>query len=84
MKMVIRRYELYASRTRGKWSEYPEIIRHAPAGWKAAHQENAEYEEILEEQECEVSEKAFRKAWTRLLTKVAEIDPPGVDYSSFI
>ena len=46
---------------------------HQQTGWKAAHQEKAEYEEILEEQECEVSEKAFRKAWARLLTKVFEI-----------
>jgi len=33
----IRRYGLYASRTRGKWTEHPEIIRHAPTGWKAGY-----------------------------------------------
>ena len=36
----IRRFGLYASRTRGKWMEHPEIIRHASSGWKAAQQEN--------------------------------------------
>jgi hypothetical protein len=71
----IRRYGLYASRIRGKWLEHPEIVRHAPAGWKAAHQEKSSDEEILEEDECEVSGKASRQAWARLLNKIYEIDP---------
>ena len=53
----IRRYGLYASRTRGKWSEHPEIVRHAPAKWKAAHQEIPSDEEILEEDSCEIPKK---------------------------
>ncbi len=32
----IRWYGLYASRTRGKWPEHPEVVRHAPEGWEAA------------------------------------------------
>jgi hypothetical protein len=42
---------------RGKWSEYPEIVRHAPAKWKAVHEEIPSDEEILEEDSCEISEK---------------------------
>ena len=71
----IRRYGLYASRTRGKWIEHTEIIRHAPAGWKEAHREEAIHEEIIGEEESEVSDRASRRAWTRLLARVYEIDP---------
>ena len=31
----IRRYGLYASRTKGKWPDMPHVMRFAPAGWKA-------------------------------------------------
>ena len=30
----IRRYGLYASRTKGKWPDLPHVVRLAPAGWK--------------------------------------------------
>jgi hypothetical protein len=33
----IRRYGLYASRTKGKWPDMPHVMRLAPAGWKAEH-----------------------------------------------
>ena len=71
----IRRYGLYASRTRGKWTEHPEIIKHAPSGWKAAQQESSGNEKTIDEEESEVSDRTSRKAWARLLTKVYEIDP---------
>ena len=71
----IRRYGLYASRTKGKWTEHPEIIRHAPGGWKAAHQELCAEAEMPDETECDISGKACRKAWARLLAKIYEIDP---------
>ena len=31
----IRRYGLYASRTKGKWPDMPHVMRLAPAGWEA-------------------------------------------------
>ena len=49
----IRRYGLYALRTRGKWTEHPEVIRHVPEGWKAAQQELSPDEEMPEEDECD-------------------------------
>jgi hypothetical protein len=70
----IRRYGLYASRTRGKWNEMPVVAANAPEGWKAAQEDILEIEGINEE-ECEVTDKASRKAWARLLAKVYEIDP---------
>jgi len=33
-KQYIRRYGLYASRTRGVWQLYPYIVRFAPFKWK--------------------------------------------------
>ena len=71
----IRRYGLYASRTKGKWSEHPEIMRHAPEGWKAAQQFLPLDEGVPDESECDISNKAGRKAWARLLAKIYEIDP---------
>ena len=71
----IRRYGLYASRTRGKWTEHPEIIKHAPSGWKAEQQESSGNEKTIDVEESEVSDRTSRKAWARLLTKVYEIDP---------
>lgn len=64
-----------ASRTKGKWTEHPEIVRHAPEGWKTAPQDLTIDEDIPEETECDISGKASRKAWARLLAKVYEIDP---------
>ena len=71
----IRRYGLYASRTKGKWSEHQEIIRHAPEGWKRAQNNLTKDGEMPEESECDISGKACRKAWARLLAKIYEIDP---------
>ena len=71
----IRRYGLYASRTRGEWPKHPEVVRHAPEGWKAAQQSLPLEEELSEEAECDISEKASRKTWARLLAKIYEIDP---------
>ena len=70
-------YCLYASRTKGKWKEHPEIIMHAPEGWKATQQkqEVCTIEESVKEEECTVTEKASRKAWARLIAKIYEIDP---------
>ena len=71
----IRRYGLYASRTRGKWLEHPEVVRHALEGWKAAQKTLPLEGEVPEEAECDISEKASRKTWARLIAKIYEIDP---------
>ena len=86
----IRRYGLYASRTRGKWAEHPEIVRHAPGKWKANQLESFSDEESLEDETgCNISTKACRKglvrtfgscstmqpAWARMLARIDEINP---------
>ncbi|MDA3955667.1 transposase [Oceanispirochaeta sp.] len=70
----IRRYGLYASRTRGKRSEHPDVVRHAPEGWKAAQQILSLEDELPEETECDISEKASRKAWARLISMIYDIN----------
>src|SRR6056297_303259 len=35
---LIRRYGLYASRTKGRWHEMRWVTERAPEGWRAAHQ----------------------------------------------
>ena len=71
----IRRYGLYASRTRGKWKEHPEIVRYAPNGWKAIYLESLPDEEIPDETEYSISTKSYKKSWARMLAKIYEINP---------
>lgn len=71
----IRRYGLYASRTRGKWIEHPEIVKYAPNGWIANQQESFSEEDFPDETECNISSKACKRAWARMLVKIYEINP---------
>jgi hypothetical protein len=43
---LIRRYGLYASRTKGRWAEMPWVAERAPEGWKTAHQHQAGGEDL--------------------------------------
>lgn len=76
---LIRRYGLYASRTKGRWEQMPWVAERAPEGWKAAHQYNAATKvlgcEPLTGGEEEVEVNARKRAWARLLAKVYEVDP---------
>ncbi len=76
---LIRRYGLYSSRTKGRWSQMPHVAARAPDGWQASHPcEPANHEdpgfEPLDNGE-EITVNARRRAWARLLAKVYEIDP---------
>lgn len=71
----IRRYGLYASRTRGKWADHPEIVKYAPERWKINQLEKFSKEDFPEDEtECNISTKACRKAWARMLAKIYEIN----------
>ncbi|MCG8346369.1 MAG: transposase [Chloroflexales bacterium] len=77
---LIRRYGLYASRIKGRWSEMPWVADRAPEGWKSSHPTvsvGAEERgaEPLSENEEEVDVDARKRAWARLLAKVYEVDP---------
>jgi hypothetical protein len=76
---LIRRYGLYASRTKGRWEEMPWVAERAPEGWKAVHKrggvaDDLGYEPLSDEHEA-VDDGARKRAWARLLAKVYEVDP---------
>ena len=76
---LIRRYGLYASRTKGRWEQMPWVAQRAPEAWKAAHQrdgvaDDLEYESLSDRDE-EVTVDPHKRAWARLLAKVYETDP---------
>ena len=57
----IRRYGLYASRTKGKWPDMPYITRLAPTGWKAEHlQVSKSLQPYVEESAHTVSDRESR------------------------
>lgn len=75
-KKYIRRYGLYASRTRGIWDRSPHVVRLVPEGWKEKHNEvtgsrpsNTEIPEYI------IDEKEQRSTWARLIKKVYGTDP---------
>ena len=76
---LIRRYGLYASRTKGRWEEMPWVSERAPDGWKASHTTVPTSEDLgyqpLSESEEEVEVDCRRRAWAQLLAKVYEVDP---------
>jgi hypothetical protein len=72
----IRRYGLYASRTKGKWPDMPHVARLAPAGWKAERLQTPQpVRSCPEETPCSVSSKESRCTWARLIAQVYEVDP---------
>jgi hypothetical protein len=70
----IRRYGLYASRTKGKWPDKPYVARLAPAGWKKQQADQNEQPYDAEATYC-VSDKESRSTWARLIAQVYEVDP---------
>jgi hypothetical protein len=76
---LIRRYGLYSSRNKGRWSQMPHVAARAPEGWRESHLSEASAVEDpgfepLDDGE-EVTVNARKRAWARLLAKVYEIDP---------
>jgi len=70
-KQYIRRYGLYASRTRGIWKRSFFIVKLAPCVWKEKNNKNNDNDEsIPETQECSTSKKQQNSTWARLIKKV--------------
>ena len=76
---LIRRYGLYASRTKGRWKDMPWVSERAPEGWKRSHLNVVppcgDESISFPEDEVEVDFLAYKRAWARLLSKVYGIDP---------
>jgi hypothetical protein len=68
---LIRRYGLYASRTKGRWEELPWVAERAPDGWQATQRDSASNDplgfEPLSDGNEEVNVDARKRAWARLL-----------------
>jgi len=76
---LIRRYGLYAFRTKGRWDEMSWVVQRSPYGWKTSHStvsgaDDTGYEPLSESEE-EVDIDARKRTWVRLLAKVYEVDP---------
>jgi hypothetical protein len=70
---LIRRYGLYASRTKGRWAQMPWVVERAPDGWKTAHQcggvaDDPGYEPLSDADE-EVDIDARKRAWVQRFAK---------------
>ena len=62
----IRRYSLYVSRTKGKWSDKPHVLRLAPQGWKKERLQASEpFQPCYEESAYTVSDKESRSTCRR-------------------
>ena len=78
---LIRRYGLYSSRIKGRWSEMAYVVERAPNGWKVSHEvatdgpEALGFEPLSESETVEVDADCRKQAWARLLSKVYEVDP---------
>jgi hypothetical protein len=70
----IRRYGLYASRTKGKWPDQPHVVRLAPAGWRRQQaDQDLQHYEVAEADS--ISDRESRSTWARLIAQVYEVDP---------
>ena len=88
-KQLIRRYGVYASRSRGwseasfllahaalgKWETQDHLVRLAPEGWKEKKQLEEETPVESEENKSAAGTKQQRSAWARLIKKVYGFDP---------
>ena len=78
---LIRRYGLYSSRIKGRWSDMAYIVERAPSGWKASHEVATDdpgdlgFEPLSESETVEVDADWRKQAWARLMANVYEIDP---------
>jgi hypothetical protein len=73
---VIRRYGLYASRSKGKWPAKPHVAWLAPQGWKKEQLQAAEsFPSCPEGDAFPVSERESRCTCARLIAQVYEVDP---------
>ena len=67
---MIRRYGLYASRSRGKWKEQEHIVRPAPEGWVAKNEWEVVCEEIDVANTESPAPKKQKSTWEGLIKKV--------------
>ena len=72
----LRRYGLYSSRSRGKWTCKPYVAAHAPEGWKQKHADTPDSHEgqQIHDADPPLCSAERRAAWARSIAKVYEVD----------
>jgi hypothetical protein len=69
----IRRFGLYASRTKATWLDKPYEVRLAPEGWKKERLDSpVQLQQYSEEPPCSVSDSESRSTWAKLLALITE------------
>ena len=72
-RQLVRRYGLYSSRARGTWKDRPALRTRAPVHWYG-RQAVEPPTPMGVSKDQHVSTRSSRRAWTRLLAKVYELD----------
>ena len=76
---LIRYFDLYSSKSRGKWNDWEYVSKLAPLGWKEQNGIDIQSEgnEIAEASENgkDISAKKSKSTWARLIAKIYEINP---------
>ncbi len=76
---LIRYFDLYSSKSRGKWKDWDHVAKLDPDGWKKQNEIEVQKEEKDISDPSDGSEnlmvKKSKATWARLIAKVFEIDP---------
>jgi hypothetical protein len=75
---LIRYFDLYSSKSRGKWKNWEHVSRLAPDGWKEQNgiePQDEEKEITATDNGAGISVKKSKSTWARLIAKIYEIDP---------
>ena len=76
---LIRYFDLYSSKSRGKWKDWEHVSKLAPDSWKEQNRIEIqdEGEDIAEpaNQSDDISAKKSKATWARLIAKIYEVDP---------
>ena len=76
---LIRYFDMYSSKSRGKWKDWEHVSKLAPLGWKEQNGIDIqnEREDIAEpaNQSADTPAKKSKATWARLIAKIYEVDP---------
>jgi hypothetical protein len=76
---LIRYFDLYSSKSRGKWKDWEHVSKLAPLGWKEENEIQIQDEEkeipVPSNGSEDMSVKKSKATWARLIAKIYEVDP---------
>ncbi|MFX0088037.1 MAG: hypothetical protein ACFFAU_20455 [Candidatus Hodarchaeota archaeon] len=76
---LIRYFDLYSSKSRGKWKDWEYVSKLVPSGWKEQNEteiqdEEKEITKLIGNSE-DISAKKRKSTWARLIAKIYKIAP---------